>query len=50
MKDGRHCDECGTYLNNDDFDKRGSWSYTCPKCGYRYIHGSPIKIVNKILR
>ena len=36
---GRTCDECGKYLTDADFDKPGSWNYTCPKCGYRYIHG-----------
>ena len=35
---GRQCDECGKLLSDNDYDKYGSWSYKCPKCGYRYVH------------
>jgi len=36
---GRHCDRCGHYLSEDEFDRYGSWNYTCQACGFRYIHG-----------
>lgn len=39
MIKGRHCDRCGHYLSEDEFDKYGSWNYTCQACGFRYIHG-----------
>ena len=35
---GRYCDECGKTLSDDDYHGYGSWSYTCPKCGYKYDH------------
>jgi SPP1 gp7 family putative phage head morphogenesis protein len=36
---GRNCDRCGQHLEEEDYDRSGSWNYTCPKCGFRYIHG-----------
>ena len=36
---GRNCDKCGKHLSDEDYDKYGSWNYTCPKCGFRYKHG-----------
>jgi hypothetical protein len=36
---GRSCDKCGASLKDEDYDKAGSWSYTCPKCDFRYMHG-----------
>jgi len=38
IRDGRHCEECGHYLSDEEFDKYGSWKYNCNNCGYRYIH------------
>ena len=35
---GHKCDKCGKQLSNDDYESYGSWSYTCPKCGYKYEH------------
>lgn len=35
---GRECDECGCALQEEDYWERGKWSYTCPKCGFRYNH------------
>ena len=40
MMKGRICDRCGHYLSDDEYDRYGSWNYTCDKCGFRYIHGS----------
>lgn len=37
---GRNCDNCGHHLSEEEFDRYGSWNYTCEKCGFRYIHGS----------
>ena len=36
---GRRCDNCGKNLKEEDFDRSGSWNYTCPKCDFRYKHG-----------
>ena len=36
---GRNCDRCGHVLYEKDYDRYGSWNYTCPSCGFRYIHG-----------
>jgi len=36
---GHNCDECGHYLNDNEYDRYGSWSYRCKKCGFRYKHG-----------
>jgi DNA-directed RNA polymerase subunit RPC12/RpoP len=40
LNKGRECDNCGKSLKDEDYDRYGSWSYTCPKCGFRYLHGS----------
>lgn len=37
---GRDCDNCGVGLEDDDFMGSGSWSYKCPKCGFKYNHSS----------
>lgn len=36
---GHTCDACGKSLAQDDYDAKGSWSYTCPGCEFRYKHG-----------
>ena len=38
MGKGRNCDNCGHYLSDEEFDRYGTWSYTCEKCGFRYRH------------
>lgn len=35
---GRNCDNCDAYLNEEDYEEYGSWSYTCPECGFKYRH------------
>ena len=37
---GRYCDNCENLLNDEDYAGHGSWSYTCPECGFRYSHSS----------
>ncbi len=37
---GRNCDNCESHLNDEDYVSYGSWSYTCPNCGFSYRHGS----------
>lgn len=36
---GHECDACGWPLNDDDYVGTSSWSYTCPHCGFKYVHG-----------
>jgi len=36
---GHYCDNCQSHLEDKDYDAYGSWSYTCPNCGFRYVHG-----------
>lgn len=36
---GHSCDKCGANLDEEDYDRPGSWNYTCPKCKFRYKHG-----------
>ena len=38
--EGHECDNCTTPLGDDDYAGAGNWSYTCPKCGFYYSHGS----------
>lgn len=42
MGNGRYCDNCETYLNEKDYADYGSWSYTCPDCGFVYRHGHSV--------
>lgn len=35
---GRVCDNCKFPLEEKDYSNPGSWSYTCPKCGFYYNH------------
>jgi predicted RNA-binding Zn-ribbon protein involved in translation (DUF1610 family) len=37
---GHVCDNCSRSLSEDAYVGPGSWSYKCPKCGFKYIHGS----------
>jgi predicted RNA-binding Zn-ribbon protein involved in translation (DUF1610 family) len=37
---GRKCDSCGKQLSEEEFEKYGSWNYTCEKCGFSYKHSS----------
>jgi len=36
---GRNCDNCEAFLEDKDYVSYGSWSYTCPSCGFSYRHG-----------
>ena len=36
---GHYCDNCERHLEPDDYVSFGSWSYTCPSCGFLYHHG-----------
>lgn len=36
---GHECDACSWPLNEDDYVDASSWSYTCPHCGFKYVHG-----------
>jgi hypothetical protein len=38
MSNGRYCDNCETHLDDADYASYGSWSYTCPECGFCYRH------------
>ncbi len=41
---GHFCDSCECYLNDSDYERFGSWSYTCKHCGFTYRHGaSPVQ-------
>jgi hypothetical protein len=42
MNNGRNCDNCEHHLSDEDFAGYGSWSYTCPECGFRYSHYSEL--------
>lgn len=43
MVKGRSCDNCGHQLSEQEFDKYGSWNYTCGRCGFKYNHnGKPV--------
>lgn len=37
---GHNCDNCGHYLEDEDYNGPRSWSYTCPSCGFKYNHWS----------
>jgi hypothetical protein len=39
---GHYCDNCESHLNDEDYHGYGSWSYTCPDCGFVYHHGRPV--------
>lgn len=39
---GRNCDNCETYLSDEDYTGYGSWSYDCPDCGFKYRHSSEL--------
>jgi ribosomal protein L37AE/L43A len=49
---GKECDNCGHYLNEDDYDRPGSWSYRCPNCEFKYNHGgrTPEEQVKRFLK
>jgi DNA-directed RNA polymerase subunit RPC12/RpoP len=38
---GHNCDACGVHLPEDAFAASGSWSYKCPRCGFKYNHNGP---------
>ncbi len=48
MGKGRNCDNCETHLEDDDFESYGSWSYTCPDCGFKYSHSSSYSVDEQI--
>lgn len=48
MANGRNCDNCGTYLKEKDFESYSSWNYTCPECGFKYIHSLPISALEQV--
>lgn len=37
---GHNCDNCERDLADKDYERYGSWSYTCRNCGFKYIHSS----------
>ena len=36
---GHNCDKCGYSLSEKDYVAPRSWSYKCPSCGFKYVHG-----------
>ena len=50
MSKGRNCDNCECYLEEKDFESYGSWNYTCPYCGFEYIHSSSLSVIEQVKR
>jgi hypothetical protein len=39
---GHHCDNCEHPLEDKDYTGYGSWSYTCPECGFKYASSKDV--------
>jgi hydrogenase maturation factor HypF (carbamoyltransferase family) len=45
---GHYCDNCESHLNDEDYHGYGSWSYTCPDCGFRYSHSIELPVSEQV--
>lgn len=36
---GHNCDACGAQLSESSYSGYGNWSYKCPRCKFKYVHG-----------
>lgn len=50
VNNGRYCDNCGSHLDEEDYDSYGSWSYKCSVCGFHYRHHDELTVRQQVYK